>query len=171
MSSRAQLGKCSSGTNRLSQYQLPSSTSASRHRGPSSPRTHSPSPPRVVTPRGVTSTSTSSLNCPPSYSSNAIRRSSIGHHSLPTALPRALSPSTLSHPRSLSPGPHHHPQQQHQHVVSPSSATPRHTNASTSSLICRPFKYQAPSGDARPLRCTARGYRDPVEARALGYVG
>ncbi|KAH8996590.1 hypothetical protein EDB83DRAFT_2559153 [Lactarius deliciosus] len=73
------------------------------------------------------------LNYPPSYSSNAIRRSSIDRRSPSPALPRASSPSTPSRPRALSPGSHHHPQQQHQRAVSPSSAMIRHTN-STSSL-------------------------------------
>jgi hypothetical protein len=130
-SSRAQLGKRSSGTNRLSQDQPPSSPSASRHKSPSSPRTRSPPTSRVVTPRGFTSTSTSSLNYPPSYSSNALRRSSIDRRSPSPALLRAPSPSTPTCPRALSPGPH---PQQHQRLISPSSAMTRHTNASTSSL-------------------------------------
>ena len=131
-SSRAQLGKrSSSGTNRLSQDQPPSSPSASRHKSPSSPRTRSPPTSRIVTPRGFTSTSTSSLNYPPSYSSNTLRRSSIDRRSPSPALLRASSPSTPTRPRALSPGPH---QQQHQRKVSPSSAMTRHTNASTSSL-------------------------------------
>ena len=132
-SSRAQLGKrSSSGTNRLSQDQTPSSPSASRHKTPSSPRTRSPPSSRVVTPRGFTSTSTSSLNYPPSYSSNAIRRSSIDRRSPSPALLRASSPSSPTRSRALPPSPHH-PQQQ-QRKVSPSSAMTRHTNASTSSL-------------------------------------
>ncbi|KAI9435345.1 Pkinase-domain-containing protein [Lactarius indigo] len=142
--SRSQLGKrSSSGTTRFSQDQPPSSPSASRPKSPSSPRTRAPPSPRVVTPRGFTSTSTSSLNYPPSYSSNAIRRSSIDRRSPSPALPRASSPSTPSRPRALSPGSHHHPQQQHQRAVSPSSAMTRHTNASTSSL--------SPAGPSNPL--------------------
>ncbi|KAH9001955.1 hypothetical protein EDB83DRAFT_2324513 [Lactarius deliciosus] len=82
------------------------------------------------------------LNYPPSYSSNAIRRSSIDRRSPSPALPRASSPSTPSRPRALSPGSHHHPQQQHQRAVSPSSAMIRHTN-STSSL--------SPAGPSNPL--------------------
>ncbi|KAH9166815.1 Pkinase-domain-containing protein [Lactarius sanguifluus] len=141
--SRAQLGKrSSSGTTRFSQDQPPSSPSGSRPKSPSSPHTRAPPSPRVVTPRGFTSTSTSSLNYPPSYSSNAIRRSSIDRRSPSPALPRASSPSTPSRPRALSPGSHHHPQQQHQRAVSPSSAMIRHTN-STSSL--------SPVGPSNPL--------------------
>ncbi|KAI9449935.1 Pkinase-domain-containing protein [Lactarius psammicola] len=132
--SRAQLGKrSSSGTNRLAQDQPPSSPSTSRQKSPSSPRTRSPPSPRVVTPRGFTSTSTSSLNYPPSYSSNAIRRSSVDRRSPSPALPRASSPTTPSRPRALSPGSQHH-SQQHQRAISPSSVMTRHTNASTSSL-------------------------------------
>ncbi|KAH9028019.1 hypothetical protein EDB83DRAFT_2319580 [Lactarius deliciosus] len=82
------------------------------------------------------------LNYPPSYSSNAIRRSSVDRRSPSPALPRASSPSTPSRPRALSPGSHHHPQQQHQRAVSPSSAMIRHTN-STSSL--------SPAGPSNPL--------------------
>jgi hypothetical protein len=124
-SSRAHLGKrSSSGTHR---DQPPSSPSSSRHKSPTSPRTRSP-PPRVVTPRGFTSTSTSSLNYPPSYSSNAIRRSSVDRRSPSPALPCAASPSSPTRPRALSPGPHR------QRTVSPSSAMTRQINASTSSL-------------------------------------
>ncbi|KAH8997816.1 hypothetical protein EDB86DRAFT_3076353 [Lactarius hatsudake] len=83
--------------------------------------------PRVVTPRGFTSTSTSSLNYPPSYSSNAIRRSSIDRQS-PSPAPRLQV-----HP--VDP-------QQHQRAVSPSSAMIHHTN-STSSL--------SPAGPSNPL--------------------
>ncbi|KAH9032801.1 Pkinase-domain-containing protein [Lactarius pseudohatsudake] len=141
--SRAQLGKrSSSGTTRFSQDQPPSSPSGSRPKSPSSPHTRAPPSPRVVTPRGFTSASTSSLNYPPSYSSNAIRRSSIDRRSPSPALPRASSPSTPSRPRALSPGSHHPPQQQHQRAVSPSSAMIRHTN-STSSL--------SPAGPSNPL--------------------
>ena len=101
-SSRVPLGKrSSSSTNRLSQEQHPSSPSSSRHKSPSSPRTRSPSP-RVVTPRGLTSTSTSSLNYPPSYSSNALRRSSIDRCSSYPALPRASSLSSPSRHHALS---------------------------------------------------------------------
>ena len=56
----------------------------------SSPCSRSP-PPRVVTPRGFTSTSTSSLNYLPSYPSNVIRRSSANRRS-----PSPAPPSTPS---------------------------------------------------------------------------
>ena len=113
-SSRAQLGKrSSSGTHR---EQPPSSPSSSRHKSPSSPRTRSPP---LVTPRGFTSTSTSSLNYPPSYSTNAIRRSSVDRRS-----PSPASPSPPSRPRA----------QQRQRTVSPSSVMTRQINQSSSSL-------------------------------------
>ncbi|KAN0138154.1 hypothetical protein V8E53_004043 [Lactarius tabidus] len=85
------------------------------HKSPRSPRTRTP-PPRIVTPRGFTSTSTSSLNYPPSYSPNAIRRSAVDRRSPSPSLPRAASPSTPSRP------------------LSPSSTMTRQINASTSSL-------------------------------------
>ncbi|KAF8257738.1 hypothetical protein EI94DRAFT_1835468 [Lactarius quietus] len=45
----------------------------------------------LVSPRGFTSTSTTSLNYPPSYSSNAIRRSSTDQRSSSPPVPRASS--------------------------------------------------------------------------------
>ncbi|KAI0306148.1 hypothetical protein B0F90DRAFT_1814941 [Multifurca ochricompacta] len=133
-SSRQPLGKRTSASTaaaRTSLDQPPSGPSTSRQKSPNSPRTRSPPPPRVVTPRGFTSASTSNLNYPPSYSTNAIRRSSIDRRSPSPALPRASSPTTPSRPRAISPTHHQH----HQHPVSP--ATPpltRHTNGSTTSL-------------------------------------
>ena len=87
-SSRAQVGKrSSSGTHR---DQPPQTYLLATKKSPSSPRTHSP-PPRVVTLRSFTSTSTSSLNYLPSYPSNAIRRSSADRCSSSPALPRTPS--------------------------------------------------------------------------------
>ena len=125
---RQQLGKRSSvGTPRsLDQPpSTPSSPSPSRHRSPSSPRTRSPPSSRVVTPRGFTSTSTSSLNYPPPYSTNALRRSSLDRRSPSPAIPRASSPtSPSSRPRTLSPS-------RQQRAVSPSTLLARHANGST----------------------------------------
>jgi hypothetical protein len=143
---RQQLGKRSSvGTTSLDQPPSnPSSPSpsTSRQRSPSSPRTRSPPSSRVVTPRGFTSASTSSLNLnyPPSYSTNAIRRSSLDRRSPSPALPRASSPtSPSSRPRALSPAHQHR-----QRAISPTSALTRHANGSTTSL-------SAASGPSNPM--------------------
>jgi hypothetical protein len=139
-SSRAHLGKrSSSGTNR---DQPPVEPIFSRHKSPSSPRTRSP-PPRVVTPRGFTSTSTSSLNYPPSYSSNALRRSSIDRRSPSPALPRAASPSTPSRPRALSPGPQ---QQRHSLPIFSHDAPDKYFHFVA--LTCRSFKSHPPRSGA-----------------------
>lgn len=120
------LGKRSSaGTARSSLDQSFSSPSSSRQKSPNSSRTCSPPSSRIVTPRGFTSVSTSSLNYPPSYSSNAIRRSSVERGS---PLPRASSPASPSRSRALSPA------HQRQRTVSPSTPLTRHTNGSATSL-------------------------------------
>ncbi|KAH8997825.1 Pkinase-domain-containing protein [Lactarius hatsudake] len=142
--SRVQLGKrSSSGTTRFSQDQPPVEpiwVSSEKSLVLRIPVLHLP---LALSPHAALHLqSTSSLNYPPSYSSNAIRRSSIDRRSPSPALPRASSPSTSSRPRALSPGSHHHPQQQHQRAVSPSSAMIHHTN-STSSL--------SPAGPSNPL--------------------
>lgn len=104
------------------------SPSTSRQRSPSSPRTRSPPSSRMVTPRGFTSASTSSLNYPPSFSTNALRRSSIDRRSPSPAIPRASSPtSPSSRPRALSPSRQHR-------AVSPSTLLTRHANGSTTSV-------------------------------------
>jgi len=146
---RLQLGKRSSvGTTSLDQPSSnPSSPSAStsRQRSPSSPHTRSPPSSRVVTPRGFTSASTSSLNLiyPPHYSTNAIRRSSLDRRSPSPAFPRASSPtsptSPSSRPRALSPAHQHR-----QRAVSPTTALTRHANGSTTSV-------SAASGPSNPM--------------------
>ena len=128
---RQQLGKRSPGsTGRSSIDQPPPSPSSPTlpQRSPSSPRAQSPRSSRVVTPRGFTSASTSSLNYPPSFSPNAIRRSSADRRSPSPALPRASTPSSPNRPRALS------PTRQHQRAVSPSTFLTRHADASTSSI-------------------------------------
>jgi hypothetical protein len=134
---RQQLGKRSSvGTTSLDQpTSSPSSPSTSYQRSPSSPRARSPPSSRVVTPRGFTSASTSSLNLnyPPSYSTNALRRSSLDRRSPSPAFPRASSPaSPSSRPRALSPAHHRH------RAVSPTTALTRHANGSTTSVSPSP---------------------------------
>jgi hypothetical protein len=130
---RQQLGKRSSlGTSSLDQSPSSPLSSPSRQRSPSSSRTRSPPSSRVVTPRGLTSASTSSLNLnyPPSYSANAIRRSSVDRRSPSPALPRTSSPtSPSSRPRALSPA-----HQQRQRAISPPTVLTRHANGSTTSV-------------------------------------
>jgi hypothetical protein len=140
---RQQLGKRSSlGTTPLDQSPSSPLSSPSRQRSPSSPRTRSPPSSRVVTPRGLTSASTSSLNLnyPPSYSANAIRRSSLDRRSPSPALPRTSSPgSPSSRPRALSPA-----HQQRQRAISPPTVLMRHANGSTTSV-------SAASGPSNPI--------------------
>ena len=133
---RQQLGIRSSLGTTSSPDQSPSNpssppTSPSRQRNPSSPRTRSPPSSRVVTPRGFTSASTSSLNLnPPSYSTNALRRSSLDRRSPSPALPRASSQTSPSnHPRALSPSFQHR-----QRAISPPTVLMRHANGSTTSV-------------------------------------
>lgn len=140
---RQQLGKRSSlGATSLDQSPSSPLSSPSRQKSPSSSRTRSPPSSRVVTPRGLTSASTSSLNLnyPPSYSANAIRRSSLDRRSPSPALPRTSSPtSPSSRPRALSPA-----HQQRQRAVSPPTVLTRHANGSTTSV-------SAASGPSNPM--------------------
>jgi hypothetical protein len=137
------------------------SSPSSRHKSPSSPRTRSP-PPRVVTPRGFTSTSTSSLNYPPSYSSNAIRRSSVDRRSPSPALPRAASPSTPSRPSALSPGPHR------QHSLTIFSYDAPYKGFHFVALACGSFKSHPPRTGPHGHFGALQG--DLVKAQALGYT-
>jgi len=171
---RQQLGKRSPSTGRSSIDQPPPSPSSSTppQRSPSSPRAQSPRSSRVVTPRGFTSASTSSLNYPPSFSPNAIRRSSADRRSPSPALPRASTPSSPSRPRALS------PTRQHQRAVSPPTVLTRHADASTSS-ISTPASFNPMQREAvrvatailckemlRPGQSTGLGIRESEEVEA-----
>jgi hypothetical protein len=129
----SRLGKrSSSGTAARSSLDQPQPLSS-----PNSSRTRSPSSSRIVTPRGFTSASTSSLNYSPSYSSDAIRRSSIDHRSSSPALPPSPPPRSPSRPRALS------PTLQRLRATSPSTRLARHTNGSAASL--------SPAGPSIPM--------------------
>lgn len=130
-------GKLSPGKKGRSSIDQPPPNSSSltlSQRGLISARAESPSrSSRVVTLRGFTSASTSGLNYPLSYLSNAIQRLSVDHRLHSPALLRALAPSLPSHSRALS------PTHQHQHAVSPSTVLTSYANACTDRTLTLPF--------------------------------
>src|SRR5258708_28175577 len=77
----------------------------------------------MVTPHGFTSASTSSLNYPLSYLTNALQRSSLDRRLPSPVVPCASSPTSPSScPHALSPA-------RQQHAVSPSTILTHHTNS------------------------------------------